>query len=655
MKKASKATKFVLICLAVFVGIVLLAAGFFFLLIEPNVTIFGSERLELDKLTTYSRSVTLLDAYGNPIDDAVYFGNNNISVNIDTLPKNTVDAFIAIEDKRFYSHHGVDYKRMASAFVSNIISGGFNQGASTITQQLIKNTHLSNEKTLRRKISEIRLARKLERVYSKRQILESYLNVLYFGSGIRGLGTASRVMFDKPASELTLAQSAVLASIINNPAKYSPYNNIDNLNKRKRLVLKEMLNQKLITKSEYDNALAEPLEFGKNRNNQFVTAALKSACTALNCSEKTLFLKNYTIRTSYDPTIANSARTALSNIGTDYNARVLVLANNTGGIVCDETNGTKYINPKRSPASTIKPFTSYAVALESGLNPLTQICDEPTVFGDYSPANYKGVYRGYLSMRDCLKYSSNIAAVKLMKQFGVDQSISVARRFGLNFEQSDNTLAVALGGMEKGVTLPEIANAYRTLANSGIYSDIGYVNDIINTDKTDVYRSNRAQNRAVGDDTAYLLTDMLMTCAQSGTAKKLKYSGVIAAKTGTNGDENGNYDCYAIAYTSDYTIAVWFGAKDIPISNSITGASCCDIITSICKNANINTSVPFVMPDSVAYFDVDYNELAQSHEVYLADPLLQQRYRVSTLLSKRHLPIRKNIDILDYYDEYMWE
>lgn len=655
MKKASKALKIALICLAVFVGVILLAAGFFFLLIEPDVTIFGSERLDLDKLTTYSRSVTLLDAYCNPIDDAVYFGNNNISVNVDVLPKHTLDAFIAIEDKRFYSHHGVDYKRMASAFVSNIKSGGFNQGASTITQQLIKNTHLSNEKTLRRKISEIRLARKLERVYSKRRIMESYLNVLYFGSGIRGLGTASRVMFGKPASELTLAQSAALASIINNPAKYSPYNNIDNLNKRKQLVLKEMLNQKLISKTDYDNALSEPLEFGKNRSNQFVTATLKSACEALNCSEKTLFLKNYTIRTSYDPSIANSARAALSNIGSDYNARVLVVANRTGGIVCDETNGTKYINPKRSPASTIKPFTSYAVALESGLNPLTQIFDEPTVFGDYAPANYKGVYRGYLSMRDCLKYSSNIAAVKLMRQFGVERSISVAREFGFNFEQSDNTLAVALGGMEKGVTLPEIANAYRTLANGGIYTDVGYVNGIINNAEQHVYKAARTQKRAVGDDTAYLLTDMLMTCAQSGTAKKLKYSGIIAAKTGTNGDENGNYDCYAVGYTPEYTFAVWFGANDTPISNSITGASCCDLISRICVDANIDTSVPFVMPDSVAYFDVDYNELEQSHEVYLADPLLQQRYRVSTLLSKRHLPIRKNIDILDYYEEYMWE
>ncbi|MDE5593536.1 MAG: penicillin-binding protein [Clostridiales bacterium] len=658
MKKASnmkKAYKVVLICLAVFVGVVLLATGFFFLLIEPDVTIFGSEQLDLDKLTSYSHSVTLLDAYGNPIDDAVYFGNNNISVDIDTLPEHTLNAFIAIEDKRYYSHHGVDYKRMASAFVSNIKSGGFHQGASTITQQLIKNTHLSNEKTLRRKISEIRLARKLERVYGKRRILESYLNVLYFGSGIRGLGTASRVMFDKPASELTLAQSAALASIINNPAKYSPYNNIDNLNKRKRLVLKEMLNQKLITKAEYDGALVEPLEFGNNRSNQFVTATLKSACYALNCSEKTLLLKNYTVYTSYDPTIAGAARTALSAVGNDYNARVLVVANRTGGIVCDETNGTKYINPKRSPASTIKPFTSYAVALESGLNPLTQIFDEPTVFGDYAPSNYKDVYRGYLSMRDCLKYSSNVAAVKLMRQFGVEQSLSVARRFGLNFEQSDSTLAVALGGMEKGVTLLEIANAYRTLANGGVYTDIGYVNDVINSDKTNAYKAVRTQKRAVGDDTAYLLTDMLLTCAQSGTAKKLKYSGIIAAKTGTNGDENGNYDCYAVAYTPDYTIAVWFGANDKPISNSITGASCCEVITRICGDAHIDTSTPFAMPDSVAYFDVDYNELSQSHEVYLADPLLQPRYRVSTLLSKRHLPIRKNIDILDYYDGYMWE
>ncbi|MDE7163871.1 MAG: penicillin-binding protein [Clostridiales bacterium] len=650
MKKSLKVT---FICMAVFVVLVLLAVGFFFLVIEPDITLFGNDKLDMDKLTGYSDSVMLLDVYGDPIDDA-FFGGNSISVKVDDLSADTLNAFIAIEDKRFYSHHGVDYRRMASAFVSNIKSKGFHEGASTITQQLIKNTHLSNEKTISRKISEIRLARKLERVSSKRQILESYLNVLYFGSGIRGLGTASRVMFGKPASELTLAQSAALASIINNPAKYSPYNNIDNLNNRKRLVLDQMLSQKLITKSEYNSAVAEPLEFGKNSCNQFVTGVLKDACSALQCSEKELYINNYTISTAYNPKIASAARSAISSVDEDYNIRVLVLDNSSGGIVCDETNCNKYINPQRSPASTIKPFTSYAGALENGLNPLSQISDEPTVFGDYAPANYKGVYRGYMSLRDCLKYSSNIAAVKLMRQFGVESSKDVAERFGITFEQSDNTLAVALGGMEKGVTLPQIANAYRTLANGGVYTDIGYVAEIKNADR-DIYKKQSQQCAAIGDDTAYLITDMLMSCAQSGTAKKLKNTGIIAAKTGTNGDENGNYDCYAIAYTPEYTFAVWFGSADDPISNSVTGASCCDIIKRVCADAKINTSAPFVQPKSVAYFDIDAKELSESHEVYLADPLLPKRYRHTALLSKKHLPIRKNIDILDYYDGFMWE
>ncbi|MCH5154225.1 MAG: penicillin-binding protein [Clostridiales bacterium] len=648
-----KAVKISLIVVAVFVGTVLLAVGFFFLLIEPDVTVFGKEKLNMDKLNTYSHSITILDVYGNPIDDAVYFGKNNISVQIKDLPKHTIDAFIAIEDKRFYSHHGADYRRMASAFLSNIKSGGFTEGASTITQQLIKNTHLSNEKTLKRKISEIRLARKLERVYDKSQILESYFNVLYFGSGIRGLGTASRVMFDKSASNLTLAQSAALASIINNPAKYSPYNNIGNLTKRKNLVLKQMLNQKMITDAEYQSAVAERLKFGNYRNIQYVTGTLKSACATLNCSEKNLFLNSYTICTSYDPKIATAAQNSLQNIGGEYDTRIIVLDNTSGGIACDETNVTKYINPLRSPASTIKPFTSYAIALESGMNPLSQIVDEPTLFGDYAPANYKGVYRGYMSLNDCLKYSSNIAAVKLMKQFGVEQSKSIAERFGIKFGHSDNTLALALGGMEKGVTLPEIANAYRTLANGGIYSEINYI-DRINSNQADVITSDHVKKYAVSDDTAYLLTNMLMSCAKSGTAKKLKNIGIIAAKTGTNGDENGNYDCYAVAYTPKYTIAVWFGAKDNPIPNSITGASCCDIIKNICDSGAIDTTEEFTMPNSVAYFDIDYRELSENHKVYLADPFLQPRYRVSALLSKRHLPIRKDIDILDYYDGFMW-
>ncbi|MBD5131714.1 MAG: penicillin-binding protein [Clostridiales bacterium] len=653
MKKAAKVSLIVIISIVLFIA---LSVGFFFLLIEPNVTIFGSTDLDLDKLTSYSRTVTVLDCDGKPIDGAL-FDNDKLYVKYDELNDYTVNAFIAIEDKRFYDHSGVDYKRMASAAVNNIKSGKFSQGASTITQQLIKNTHLSNEKTIKRKIEEIRLARKLERVYDKEQILESYLNILYFGSGIRGLGTASRVMFNKPVSRLTLAQSAALASIINNPTKYSPYNNIDNLTERKELVLRQMLDQGFITENDYKYALSEKLSFSSERPNQFTSALLRDACRELDCTEKQLFNNQFTIKTAYNPRAVSAVRAELSNEKyDDYNVRVIILDNKTGGVMCDETNVIGYVNPQRSPASTIKPFISYAPALENGLNPLSQIEDKPTVFGDYAPKNYKEIYRGYQSLNDCLAYSSNIAAVKLLNQNGMDKSKAIAQNFGLSFTANDDSLALALGGMDKGVTLMELANAYRTLANGGKYSKPHYLLDVSNNDGQ-IYESDIQYKNAVGDDTAYLITNMLTNCAQYGTAKKLKYSGVIAAKTGTNGDENGNYDCYCIAYTPSNTVAVWFGAKDNEhlIDNKITGAKCSEIIKMLCDTKIIKTTEQFEMPQSVAYYDIDYTALNDMHEVYLADPMLPRRYRYKAVLSKRHLPVKRSIDIIDYYDYYSWQ
>lgn len=646
----NKPLKISLICLLILIAFVLFSVGAFFVLIEPDI--FVGEKLDIDKLTSQSRTITLLDARGNHINDAIY-DRNKYYIDIDDLHENTVNAFIAVEDKRFYNHRGVDYKRMAAALISNIKSGKFSEGASTITQQLIKNTHLTNDKTINRKINELRLARKLERVYNKRQILEGYFNILYFGSGIRGLGTASRVMFDKPASQLTLAQSAALASIINNPSKYSPYGNYENLSERKALVLKLMLNQKLITQSEYDIAMSEHLVFNKNIQTQFIVGVLKNAATCLDSPEKTLFANNYTIKTSYNPDISHAAQSALKDIGTSYLARILVLENASGGVACDETNSAKYINPKRSPASTIKPFLSYAPALENGLNPLSQIEDVPTSFGNYSPGNYKGIYRGYQSLKDNLSNSSNVVAVKLLSRFGIEKSKAIACSFGLNFEQSDGTLALALGGMEKGVTLIELANAYRTLANGGNFSEVHYVESVYDNNNA-IYTASRAEKNAVGADTAYLLTDMLKACAQYGTAKTLNKSGIIAAKTGTNGDARGNYDCYCIAYTSKYTLAVWFGADETPIENEITGATCCNTIKKMLENCDIGADCDFIRPADVAFFEVDGKTLNTTHEVYLADPFLPKRYRIMALLSKRSLPIRNNINLIDYYDGFMW-
>ncbi len=653
--KLRKSVKVSIIIVSVIVAVIALCVGFFFLMIEPSINILGAPNLDMANLTSYSRTVKIVDKYGNAIDEAAFYDNNKIYVRLSDLDDKTVNAFIAIEDKRFYEHNGVDYKRVVSAAFSNIKSRSFREGASTITQQLIKNTHLSNEKTIKRKINEMRLARALERVYSKERILESYFNILYFGSGIHGLGTASRVMFDKSASDLTVAEAAALASIINNPTKYSPYNNPENLSKRTKLVLRLMYEQKYITKQEFDEALNEPLTFNKYKQNQFVEGAIRDACRLKNCSEKQLFAGNFTLNTSYDGKITASARKAIRNMSYfDGIIRVLVLDNATGQIACDETNVGTYIDEQRSPASAIKPFISYAPALEKlGYNPMTQINDVKTNFGDYSPRNYKDVYRGWQSLEDCLIHSSNVAAVKLFLDVGAENSIRMAQNFGLRLDQADNTPAAALGGLTRGVTLSELANAYRTLANGGLYSDCGYIGGISdNGGYTQHIITN--YNRVVSQDTAYIMTDMLTKCAQSGTAKKLNGIGNIAAKTGTNGDNNGNYDCYCLAYTVNHTVAVWFGAKDKPIDNSITGASCAKLIKTLFDDGAITGNEKFKMPDTVAYYEIDNKQLRESHEVYLADPLLPKRYRTRVLISKKHLPIRKNVDYIDFFDEYYW-
>ncbi len=653
MKKSAKIS---LIIFAVLLSLICLSVGAFFLIISPNVNVLGLPDLDESRLTHEAHTVDILDKDGNSINNAVYYGHKTY-VDINEVKDYTKNAFIAVEDKRFYDHNGIDYIRVVSAAFSNIKSRSFREGASTITQQLIKNTHLSNEKTIKRKITEMRLARSLEQKFDKDSILESYFNILYFGSGIKGLGTASRVMFDKSVSELTPAQSAALASIINNPTKYSPYNNYDNLIARKNLVLKLMYEQGYLDDSDYSSALNEELVFyKKRRNSRFIETVIKSACDAMGCTEKQLFADNYTIKTGFDENLSVKAREIIDEYA-DFNGqiRILILDNRSGAVICDETNFDESIEPRRSPASTVKPFVSYAAALENGLNPLSQISDEPTDFNGYEPKNYKDIYRGWQSLEDCLIKSSNIAAVKLLSDTGIDKCVATAKSFGLPIPDEDKNLSLALGGMSRGLTLTEIANAYRTLANGGIYSDTSYINGICDSNNAGIYRNDPSETRAIGADTAYILTDMLSECAKTGTAKILKNIDNIAAKTGTNGDKNGNIDCYCIAYTPNMTIAVWLGAGDTPIENSITGASCCKIIKRFFDDGAIKSDDKFEMPDSVGYYEIDDLELRTTHQIYLADPILPKRYRRRALLSKRHLPIRKNIDFIDWFDERGWD
>ena len=219
MKKFRKVIKiFALVSCVLIIALTI----FGFLIIEPNIKINGFKSLDKEKLNAYSQAITINDKNGNAIIGSIY-DKNRIYTPLSKLNKQTINAFIAVEDKRFYSHKGIDYLRILSAMKNNILSGEFREGASTISQQLIKNTHLTNEKTINRKLQEIRIARDLERNYSKEKILEMYLNSLYFGNGVYGIGSASRAYFGINASELSLSQSAIMAGIINSPARYDLY------------------------------------------------------------------------------------------------------------------------------------------------------------------------------------------------------------------------------------------------------------------------------------------------------------------------------------------------------------------------------------------------------------------------------------------------
>ena len=402
----------------------------------------------LDSLTT---PVSIYDKENTLVN----FGVDSPYVSVDELNQHTIDAFISIEDEKFYTHKGINIGRMAKALVNNISSGSIVEGASTISQQLIKNTHLDNEKTYSRKIREILLTLKLEQKYSKDEIMEMYLNAIYFGSGCYGLESASIFYFGKNAKDLTINESAILAGIIKSPSYLSPINYPSECLERKNLVLKQMLVNEKITKEQYETSIAEGIELNLTNPkheitySEYITSAISEASEILQISKNSIASNNYKIYTYLD----NNAQNLLSkNIETSDSSIMnngILIDNETGGINAFCSNlQFGGISVKRTPASTLKPILVYAPAIEKGnIYFDTIIQDEPTDFGDYSPHNINNKYYGDITASSALALSLNIPAVKILEQIGIDQAKEFASTLGIPFDENDNGLALALGGM----------------------------------------------------------------------------------------------------------------------------------------------------------------------------------------------------------------
>lgn len=608
-----------------------------------GATVFGivtrGARLQAKKLALPENQIEVFDQNNAPV--LYRSAQKSDTFSLAELPEKVKLAFVDTEDKRFYRHNGFDFKRIVKATLTNLKTRSFKEGASTISQQLVKNTHLTQEKTLRRKLREIRLTAQLERRYSKDEILEKYLNTIYFGHDCFGISAAANFYFRKSPADLTLSDGAILAGLVCSPNNYSPFRNPENCQKRKSTVLRLMHAQKHITKSELCEALDTPLPI-RSGNTDFGSSYFSRVFDELETiSDKKSVTKgkNIQIYTYFDEPLQRRLEELASASQTDKTYCVLDV--NTHGFKGYYSTVGEI---KRLPGSLIKPLLVYAPALENDLiSPATPVLDEKISFSGYEPKNYDDRYAGYISVRQCLANSVNIPAVKILNETGIQKSVDYLKKLNLAVPEEDYSLALALGGMKKGFTLTSLTNAYAAFPCGGEFESAGFIREI-KVDGKPAYRKNVKKARVFSEDTAYLTTDMLKTAAQTGTAKKLRTLNLpIAAKTGTCGTKNGNYDAYSLSYTTRDCVGVWMGnADNSPITTTGGG-----IPTNVIAKINeylYATSPPsdFPKPETVKQVELDKSEYYDTHNIVLADENSPPEYRFFELFKNRLIPTVKS-------------
>jgi penicillin-binding protein 2A len=618
----------------------LLALFFFF---GYYVSVTKDVSLSPEKLLIHHQNVTIYDNE----NQKVRFGVDSRfkeTTPVSSLSEKTKYAFIEIEDKRFLSHNGFDVKRIGKALLKNLKSFSFKEGASTISQQLIKNTHLSQEKTITRKLREFKLTYQLEKKYSKDEILEKYLNTIYFGHNCFGINSASNYYFNKSPRDLTIAEASTLAGLVKSPNNYSPFNHADKCLERRNFVLNALYKAGRITKSEKDAAQNEPLPTSshENENSRYISAVFKEL-EEISERNSLKLGGNVKIYTYLDCKLQEFFNTQTKNLDCDYS--ISVLDNQSHGYKAFVGSAGNLL---RSPASLIKPLLVYAPAIEENYISLaTPILDEKINISGYQPNNHDGKYHGYVSAKEALSQSLNIPSIKILNSIGIQKAVNYLEKTGLKLDETDRSLALALGGVKKGFSLNELVSAYSVFPANGKYVSPAFIQKIIINDKV-VYERKTEETNVFSEETAYLITNSLQSCVKTGTAKKL--SGLkfdVAAKTGTNGSNKGNFDAYTISYTPLDTIGVWLGNKDnSSISHSGGGLPCNISLEThkfLKKQYQINNkNIPsFSRPRGVNEVELDQISYKKEQKLLLADDYAPKEYKFSELFKNNAIPTQK--------------
>ena len=505
---------------------------------------------------------------------------HRLPVKMDKIPKHVRAAFVSIEDNRFYEHSGIDYRGTFRAFVSNIM-GQEVQGGSTITQQLAKNALLTQERTIKRKVEEAFLARRIEDKYTKDEILNMYLNQIYFGEGAYGVESASLTYFGKHVQDIDLAEAATLAAIPKSPNYFDPMENPKANKERRDIVLDQMVKYGHITQADAQKAKAEEVKIRKEENGKkqkdlrsyffdYISQQIIDKYGA-----DALFKGGLKIYTTLDSSMQAKAEHAIRYLPDLWTEDADHLTQPQVGLVAlDPTNGyikamiggrgqdkfNRAVLAQRQPGSSFKAFV-YLTAMDNGLNAATMVDDKPLKIGGWEPRNSGGSFHGTVTLRTALSRSYNIPAIRVALRVGTDKVMRMAKACGITSlvedgPYTDNNPAMALGGLTRGVSPLDMATAYGTIANNGVLNQPVSIIKIVDRNGKIIFEHKHAPKQVVSAKAAYQTTDMLKDVLVSGTAGGSGLGRPAAGKTGTT---DYSKDAWFVGYTPNLSCAVWVG------------------------------------------------------------------------------------------------
>lgn len=544
-----------------------------------------------------SASSRIYDAKGRLIT-TVHAEENRIPVSINEVPQNLQNAFVAAEDVRFYEHHGVDPRGIMRAVWANLITrNATGQGGSTITQQLARNAFLTQEQTLKRKLLEVVLAFEIEDKYTKKQILEMYMNQIYFGQGCYGIQTASRVYFGKDVKDLTLAQCALLAGLPNSPNYYSPFRSVEAAKYRQGIVLDQMAKYGYITEADAKAAKEADLHLAKPQaaNSTSSTASYFVSYVIQSLSDKydsdVIYKEGLQVYTTLDLDMQKDAEKALKNDLPDGNKDSKGLTQPQGALISIEV-GTGHIKAMvggrgedhfnravqmtRQPGSAFKPFV-YLAAFENKIGLADMLSNEKKTYaGGWTPKNYEGTSGGKVTVEEALIHSMNIPTIDLANKVGMSKVLSIAEDTGISTlvkdgPTSDNNLAASIGGLTNGVTLYDMAKAYSVFANDGKLVQPTAILKVVdrNGNVLEDHSGSVESKQVVSESAVHKLTAVLEEVISQGTGGNAYIGRPAAGKTGTT---DGEHDAWFVGYTPELVTAVWIG-DDTSTNAGYTGGT----------------------------------------------------------------------------------